>query len=279
MNTGRHGPDHDDDARRDQDEEIDLRYRAYQTEQDQTDEYEPDGDRVADGWYSEPKSETAWWAKAGIAVVSILIVLGLVAGLAGPFLGNFGSNDPPQIEYVPATVVEVVDMRTIIVDLDGEIATVRYIGVDPLPLNSPWYDVAQLANQQLVTNREVLLEADEVPTKTTFGRLLRYVYVDRNMVNGLLIRNGIALPGDSIRWSQPPLSQVFKPGATPQNSKNSDIGAAYRHSFPTTGEKAENSVANPQRRARKTARETPRIDTSAHLARQSHQPIQRCTQS
>ena len=196
MNTGRHGPDHDDDARRAQDEEIDLRYRAYQVEEDQADDYEIDDDRVADGWYTEPKSETAWWAKAGIAVVSILIVLGLVAGLAGPFLGNFGSNDPPQIEYVPATVVEVVDMRTIIVDIDGEIFTVRYIGVDPLPLNSPWYDVAQLANQQLVTNREVLLEADETD-EDDFGRLLRYVYVDRNMVNGLLIRNGIALPGES----------------------------------------------------------------------------------
>ncbi|MYA60753.1 MAG: thermonuclease family protein [Chloroflexi bacterium] len=197
MNTGRHVPDHDDDARRDQDEEIDLRYRAYRAEEDPTDEYELEDNRVADGWYTEPKSETAWWAKAGIAVVSILIVLGLVAGLAGPFLGNFGSNDPPQIEYVPATVVEVVDMRTIIVDIEGEIATVRYIGVDPLPLNSPWYDVAQLANQQLVTNREVLLEADETD-EDDFGRLLRYVYVDRNMVNGLLIRNGIALPGDSI---------------------------------------------------------------------------------
>ena len=96
---------------------------------------------------------------------------------------------------MPATVVEVVDMRTIIVDIDGETATVRYIGVDPLPLNSAWYDVAQLANQQLVANREVLLEADEVE-EDDFGRLLRYVYVDRNMVNGLLIRNGIALPGE-----------------------------------------------------------------------------------
>ena len=196
MNTGRHGPDHDDDARRAQDDEIDLRYRAYRADEDPADEYEPEDDRVADGWYSEPKSETAWWAKAGIAVVSILIVLGLVAGLAGPFLGNFGSNDPPQIEYVPAMVIEVVDMRTIIVNIDGEVSTVRYIGVEPLPLNSAWYDVGQAANQQLVAGREVLLEADEVD-EDDFGRLLRYVYVDRNMVNGLLVRNGVALPSDA----------------------------------------------------------------------------------
>ena len=196
MSAGRHGPDYDDDARRDQDDGIDLRYRAYRAEEDPTDDNGLEDDRVADGWYTEPKSETAWWAKAGIAVVSILIVLGLVAGLAGPFLGNFGSNDTLQIEYVPAIVVEVVDMRTIIVDIDGENATVRYIGVDPLPLNSAWYDVAQLANHQLLSGREVLLEADEVD-EDDFGRLLRYVYVDRNMVNGLLVRNGVALAGES----------------------------------------------------------------------------------
>ena len=190
------GPDHDDDARRAQDDEIDLRYRAYQADEDLEEDYEPYEQPAADGWATEPKSETAWWAKAGIAIVSILIVLGLVAGLAGPFLGNFGSNDAPQIEYIPATVVEVIDMRTILVEIDGENATVRYIGVDPLPLNSPWYDVAQLANQQLVANREVLLEADEVE-EDEFGRLLRYVYVDRNMVNGILVRNGVALAGDS----------------------------------------------------------------------------------
>ena len=197
MSNNPQRPDHDeDDARRDQDDEIDLRYRAYVVDEDDDSYDEPSERRVADGWASEPKSETAWWAKAGIAVVSILIVLGLIAGLAGPFLGDFGSNEPPVIEYVPATVVEVVDMRTIVVDIDGEIATVRYIGVEPLPLNSAWYDVAQLANHQLVSGREVLLEADEVD-EDDFGRLLRYVYVDRNMVNGLLIRNGIALPSAS----------------------------------------------------------------------------------
>ena len=96
---------------------------------------------------------------------------------------------------MPAQVVEVVDVRTIIVDIDGELATVRYIGVDPLPLESAWYDISILAHQQLVGNSEVLLEADEVDTDD-FGRLLRYVYADRAMVNGLLLRNGVALPGE-----------------------------------------------------------------------------------
>ncbi len=188
------GPDRDDDPRQD-DDEIDLRYRYYELDEDDDEEYYPSDQRAADGWSTERKSDTPWWVKAGIAIVSIFIVFGLLAGLAGPFLGSFGSDEPQRIEYVPAQVVEVIDIRTIIVEIDGEPATVRYIGVEPLPLGSPWYDVGELANQQLLADREVLLEADDVDADD-FGRLWRYVYVDRNMVNGLLIRNGIALPSD-----------------------------------------------------------------------------------
>ena len=206
MNSRLQGPDDEpenDRFRHADDDETDLRYRYYELDEDEdgdedgdyTDDYDRPQRRTVDGWSTESESVSPWWIKAGIAIVSILIVLGLVAGLAGPFLGSFGSNEPERIEYVPAQVVEVVDVRTIIVNIEGDLATVRYIGVEPLTLDSPWYDVGILANQQLVGNNEVLLEADDVETDD-FGRLLRYVYVDRNMVNGLLLRNGIALPGD-----------------------------------------------------------------------------------
>lgn len=199
MNTRLQGPDNNPDdnhnSRRNDDDEIDLRYRYYELDEDESGDYQPPEQRAADGWSSEKKSDSPWWVKAGIAVVSIFIVFGLLAGLAGPFLGSFGSDEPERIEYVPAQVVEVVDIRTIIVDVDGELATVRYIGVEPLPLESTWYDIGVLAHQQLVGNSEVLLEADMIDTDD-FGRLLRYVYLDRALVNGLLLRNGIALLGE-----------------------------------------------------------------------------------
>ena len=198
MSNRRQNPDHnDDETHRAQDDEIDLRYFAHQLEQDDEDDtfYDQSDSRVADGWATESKSDSPRWVKGSIAIVSILIVLGLVAGLAGPFLGSPGSSDSPKIEYTPAQVVEVIDMRTIIVNIDGETSTVRYIGVEPLPINSPWYELGALANQQLVADREVLLEADE-KEKDDFDRLLRYVYADRQMVNGLLVRNGVALPSE-----------------------------------------------------------------------------------
>lgn len=197
MNPRFPGPDPDDEETRSNDDEIDLRYRAYEVDDDpeEGDYYEESPRRVTDGWASETKSETPWWVKAGIAIVSILIVLGLIASMAPPFLGTSSSDESQRIEYTPAIVTDVIDMRTIIVEIDGEPATVRYIGVEPLPIDSPWYDVGFLANQQLVANQEVFLEADERDSDD-FGRLLRYVYANQNMVNGLLVRNGIALPSD-----------------------------------------------------------------------------------
>ena len=143
MNTRLQGPhnDPDDDhnSRRNDDDEIDLRYRYYEIDEDEdhTDDYEPPQRRAVDGWSTESESTSPWWLKAGIAVISILIVLGLVAGLAGPFLGSFGSNEPERIEYVPAQVVEVVDVRTIIVDIDGERSPLSATSVlNHLPLES-----------------------------------------------------------------------------------------------------------------------------------------------
>ena len=242
MNPRLQGPenapqdDHDyDRSRRNEDDEIDLRYRYREFDEDEVDDYEPPERRAIDGWSTESKSTSPWWVTAGIATVSILIVLGLVAGLAGPFLGSFRSNEPVRIEYVPAQVIEVVDVRTIIVNIDGSLATVRYIGVEPLPLESAWYDIAILAHQQLVGNQEVLLEADEIDSDD-FGRLLRYVYVDRALVNGLLVRNGIALvsdertglnrhQGDLHIWSETAKSEKLGhwSGSPPQFSNNGGV--------------------------------------------------------
>ena len=162
MNTRLQGPDNDSDddhnsRRNDDDDEIDLRYRYYELDEDEnhTDDYEPPQRRAVDGWSTETESASPWWIKAGIAIISILIVLGLVAGLAGPFLGSFGSDEPERIEYVPAQVVEVVDVRTIIVDIDGETRhRPLHRSRSAASGTAPGTTSAYLAHQQLVANSE-----------------------------------------------------------------------------------------------------------------------------
>jgi micrococcal nuclease len=98
-------------------------------------------------------------------------------------------------------VVHVVDGDTIKVEVDGEVFTVRYIGIDTPETVDPsspveWMGAeASAANTALVEGREVVLEKD-VSEVDRFDRLLRYVWLQQGtgwlLVNFELVRLGFA---------------------------------------------------------------------------------------
>ena len=101
-----------------------------------------------------------------------------------------------------AVVVDVVDGDTIKVELDGEVVTVRYIGIDTPETVDPSSPVmwmgpeASAANAKLVDGQTVYLERD-VSETDRFGRLLRYVWLDASsgwrLVNLELVGLGFAV--------------------------------------------------------------------------------------
>jgi micrococcal nuclease len=95
-------------------------------------------------------------------------------------------------------VVEVVDGDTIKVQMDGQIYTVRYIGIDTPETKHPdrpieWMGPqATEANRKLVEGETVLLEKD-VSETDQYGRLLRYVFLPGGtFVIAELVRRGYA---------------------------------------------------------------------------------------
>ena len=96
-----------------------------------------------------------------------------------------------------ARVITIVDGDTIRVVMNGQEYPVRYIGIDTPEIVHPGLPVepfgpeAAEANRQLVLDRDVLLERD-VSDTDAYGRLLRYVWVGDLMVNGELVRLGLA---------------------------------------------------------------------------------------
>ncbi len=101
-----------------------------------------------------------------------------------------------------AEVVSVIDGDTIIVRINGEKETVRYIGIDtPEPRREGAPECgsheATEYNRELVENKTVRLVAD-TEDRDQYGRLLRYVYVGEGteevFVNRLLVQNGLAKP-------------------------------------------------------------------------------------
>jgi len=101
------------------------------------------------------------------------------------------SPSPQETGRVQARVVEVIDGDTIDVEMDGQVQTVRYLGVDCPEMDSAMGIVAADMNKALVEGRTVELEKD-VSDTDEYGRLLRYVYAGGVLVNAELIRLGYA---------------------------------------------------------------------------------------
>ena len=122
------------------------------------------------------------------------LVLSRLAPTFSPLFS--GGSGPSRSET--ATVVRVIDGDTIEVDLDGSRYTVRYIGINTPDTNRPSRGVeffgpeASARNRELVEGKTVRMELD-VSSTDRFDRLLRYVYVDDEMVNATLISEGFAV--------------------------------------------------------------------------------------
>jgi len=105
------------------------------------------------------------------------------------------STLPPGL--TPATVTRVIDGDTIEVEIAGQEYTLRYIGINTPETVDPRRPVecfgreASDFNKQLVLGEAVGLEKD-VSETDAFGRLLRYVWLDAEMVNATLVREGYA---------------------------------------------------------------------------------------
>jgi len=97
-----------------------------------------------------------------------------------------------------AQVTRVVDGDTIEVLMAGITYRIRYIGIDTPETVDPRRPVqcygreASARNRELVEGKTVELEKD-VSETDEFGRLLRYVWVDGEMVNATLVREGYAV--------------------------------------------------------------------------------------
>lgn len=89
-------------------------------------------------------------------------------------------------------VTRVIDGDTFITNKGDR---VRLIGVDAPELPSLRGIESKMYLNQLIHNKVVILERDEISdNKDKYGRLLRYVYLDKKDVNLQMIKSGYAEP-------------------------------------------------------------------------------------
>lgn len=88
----------------------------------------------------------------------------------------------------PYTVTNVVDGDTL--DLNNS-ARIRLSGINTPEKGDCYYNEAKQALIKLTLNKEVFLEKDKTNVGK-YGRLLRYIHVENNSVNSILVYNGYA---------------------------------------------------------------------------------------
>ena len=148
---------------------------------------------------ARPSISSAVGVSTGI-VAAALSVMMIACGT-----GEQASGSSPTPTGTPAeengfsngTVVRVIDGATIEIDVGQRTVTVRYLGLDVPdpegldPDGASIYERGLQFNRFLVEGRDVEIERGGVDIDAV-GRLLRYVYVDGEMVNEAVLTNGYA---------------------------------------------------------------------------------------
>ncbi len=94
-----------------------------------------------------------------------------------------------ETEFTTAYVTRVIDGDTIVID-SGE--KVRLTCVNTPEKGEKLYKEATEFTKSLVLNKTITLEKDKTD-KDKYGRLLRYVYINNQSVNALLVQEGYAV--------------------------------------------------------------------------------------
>jgi micrococcal nuclease len=118
---------------------------------------------------------------------TIFFILVLILVTSFIFIGYSHTLDKVTY-YTPLAdnyVTRVIDGDTFVIN-SGE--TIRLLCVDTPEKNTTGYEEATTYLESLILNKEVILNPS-ITNKDQYGRLLRYVYVENNFVNKLILDN------------------------------------------------------------------------------------------
>lgn len=119
------------------------------------------------------------------------------------------------------SISKIIDGDTIVLD-NNEI--VRLIGIDAPEIGQPGYDLAKWFLHYL-TDEEMIFVEKDLADRDDYGRLLRYVFLEKNnkMVNELMLGHGLA----DLRYIAPEAKyyQRLKKAATKAEENNYGLWA------------------------------------------------------
>ncbi len=116
---------------------------------------------------------------------ALIVGLALIAVSAWHILTSFEG----ALKRQRAFVIEVIDGDTIVIE--GGVK-VRLIGINAPERGEEYYEEAKSFLMDKILYREVILERD-VDDKDAYGRILRYVWLNDELINAEIVRLGLAV--------------------------------------------------------------------------------------
>ena len=134
------------------------------------------------------------------------------------------ATDQAPAATVTGTVTEVIDGQTIVVDVDGELITVRYLGMDAPTGEACFASESTLINAELVEGAEVTMERQSVDTNAR-GVWVRDVWVTDNSGNQVLVSQALVSQGAATsKVSEPNSRYAGWLGSTEQEAETNGTG-------------------------------------------------------
>lgn len=135
---------------------------------------------------------------------------------------NLSEESKEENSETTYEVISITDGDTLRIMYEGKSTPLRLIGVDTPEINAADEPVQCYGNEakeyldSIVSGKKVYIEQD-VSDKDKYDRLLRYVYVDGEMVNELLVKNGYAFassyPPDTKYQQKMESAEIYAKGA------------------------------------------------------------------
>ncbi|GAB3059745.1 thermonuclease family protein [Salinicoccus sesuvii] len=128
---------------------------------------------------------------------------------------TFGAEegDSRSGERIPVTIASFVDGDTTRFNYNGEDASFRYLLIDTPETNHPRLGMQPFGSEASTRTKALLSEAstievefDDGPKQDHYGRYLAYIYADGEMINEVLVREGLA----QVRYINPPNTKYLK---------------------------------------------------------------------
>lgn len=192
-----------------------------------------DGRSFRPHWSERIHSDRTPMAITAVSVVVLVVVL--ASGCRPSLPGSRPASDPTTAE---ATVREVIDGDTIIVDSAGDRERVRLIGIDTPETVHPTKPVECFGPEASARTKELLPKGTavtlvrDIEARDRYGRLLAYVY---RSADGLLVNMDLVLGGYATSYRFPPndsLSAQFARAETLARSSRSGMWGECRGDRP-----------------------------------------------